>query len=498
MVAISIHPLVPSPSLVTGYNNVGSWAIEGVVRLVAGSHPDHIPDSKAEGKHKASFTATSIKITLNVAVGTFVGTRSESDLLAALGSSGSRDAKWNGIVHLNKDLEIIPQTTHGANGVVIKEGEPVDLPFRFEFGSALPPTCEVERGRYNAFSRYRLRVDVQGRPHGFKNVLDARNVKMEYDVPVPFYDVGQVKKLLNPQPQTWSGSTEELDWSISLGSQIFSPNEFTTVFLKAALHPRNDGGANPTASEPTTQAAAMRTSNKRLAPAPFIRRATFKLFEEASIQTYQVAHTPAAAAVAPHRGGFDLKLRRRSKDSTLIDRDVGGGMVEIFGIDIDGENLEHGHELKIQLPTMSPALPTPGSKMNGKAQIDRKMSTGDTTGIVQSSVQVNPSGTWGTFQVSHMARVTIEVADGHTVLWETPVTVAPCTAAQARSLVVAYPDYLNLAETSNPSSATASTAELEEVSREILVKAAQMVNAVVRPDVPCVRVDSDAAVAAVQ
>lgn len=111
------------------------------------------------------------------------------------------------------------------------------------------------------------------------------------------------------------------------------------------------------------------------------------------------------------------------------------------------------------------------------------------------------SNTIGSFQISHLARVVIEVADGlvrnciqaqvvkklqqvlnisflghrHTVLWETPVTVSPCTAAQARSLSEVYPDYLTL-EVSNASSFAASTAEMEEASRELLVKAAEMVN----------------------
>lgn len=77
MVAISIHPLAPATALVTGYNNVGAWAIEGVVRLVAGSTPDRVSERKAEGSHKPSFTASSIKIGLNVAAGTSVATRSE-------------------------------------------------------------------------------------------------------------------------------------------------------------------------------------------------------------------------------------------------------------------------------------------------------------------------------------------------------------------------------------------------------------------------------------
>lgn len=202
-------------------------------------------------------------------------------------------------------------------------------------------------------------------------------------------------QLLNPEPATWSGKTEELDWSVSVGSLTFSPSEFSTVFIKAALHDRNDLGANPTVATPTTHAAAVRSSSKRLAPAPFIKRATFSLLEEAYVQAYQVAHTPISASTAPKRGGFDLRLRRKSDDRTLIERDVGGGLVEIMKIEIDGENLEHGHELKLQLPPMSPALPTPGSKMSGRALFDRRMSTGETSGHADTSVQINPSGNWG-------------------------------------------------------------------------------------------------------
>ncbi|TPX55682.1 hypothetical protein PhCBS80983_g05111 [Powellomyces hirtus] len=545
MVAISIHPLAPSTALVTGFNNVGAWAIEGVVRLTAGKQSDSNSDltqqQQETGKHTPAFTAASIKIGLNVSAGTSVASRSESNILAALGSSGSRDAKWNGIVHMTKELELVPQTTHGANGVIIKANETIDLPFRFEFGTALPPSCEVERGRYHAFSRYRLNVAVQGRPHGLKNVFDARNLTLDYDVQVPFYDITQVKQLLEPTPQNWNGSTEELDWSITLGSLTASPNEFTTVFLKAALRERLDSGRNSTAALPTTQAAATHSttaSTTRLAPAPYIRRATFAIVEDASVHAYQVAQTPVAAQNTPRRGGFDLNLRRKSaSDRTLIERDVGGGTVEIMNLEVDGDHLLHGHELVVQLPPVAPALPTPGSKMNGKAAMDRKASIGDTTGTVATEVQVNPSGNWGkqhqkpihwsflieinrghinkmcinvhdfllldllfpkitgSFQVAHLARVTIEVADGHTVLWETPITISSASAAQSRTLAAAYPDYTSLtAETAQ--SVTASTASLEENSRGVLRKAAEMVNAVVRPDVPCVRVDSDAALAA--
>ncbi|KAI8816824.1 uncharacterized protein EV422DRAFT_271003 [Fimicolochytrium jonesii] len=498
MVNISIHPLAPATSLVTGFNNVGAWAIEGVVRLSTGSHPSEenndAPDSE---NHPASFTATSIKIALNVSAGTSVGTRSESNLMAALGSSGSRDAKWNGIVHMNKDLELVPQTSHGANGVILKKNEVVDLPFRFEFGRGLPPSSEVERGRYRAFSRYRLNVAIHGRPHGLRNAFEPRSLTLDYDVPVSFYDVGQVKKLLEPKPETWEGSTEELDWSITLGSVLFPPNEFTKIFLKASLRNREDAGAHTLATSPTTQAAFNHTAgSRRVDPVPFIRRATFQLVEDGQIQAFQVAQTPVGAQNFQRRGGFDLNLRRKSAaDKVLIDRDVGGGRIEIMAFEVDGDNLKEGHEFVLQLPPLAPALPTPGSKMAGVASIDRRMSTGGTTGKASTEVQVNPSGNWGTFQVSHIARITIEVADGHTVLWETPVTVASATAEQARTLAAAYPDYTSLDE-SVANSVSASNANLEEASRGLLLKAAEMVNSVVRPDVPCVRVDSEAAVAA--
>ncbi|KAJ3154330.1 hypothetical protein HDU89_008398 [Geranomyces variabilis] len=493
MVNISIHPLAPSTALVSGFNNVGAWAIEGVVRLVAGKEPH--PDEEAS--HTPAFTAASIKVGLNVSAGTSVASRSESNLMAALGSSGSRDAKWNGIVHMTKDLELVPQTTHGANGVIIKDNEVVDLPFRFEFGSALPPSCEVERGRYHAFSRYRLSIKVQGRPHGIKKVFDARTLVLDYDVQVPFFELAQVKELLAPTPQMWSGATEELDWTVQLASLLFAPSEFAIVCIRAALRERTDAGRNSTVALPTTAAEAERRGDAaRNNPAPFIRRATFTLIEDATVHAFQVASTPVQAENTGRGGGFNLNLRRKSQpDRTLIERDVGGGTVEVMHLEVDGENLLYGHELKMQLPPVAPALPTPGSKMDGVAALDRKMSTGSTTGNVRTEVQINPSGNWGSFQIAHLARVTIEVADGHTVLWETPITITSASAAQARTLAATYPDYTSMTP-EEAAAITASTASVEENSRSVLRKAADMVNSVVRPDVPCVRVDSEAALAA--
>ncbi|KAI9097370.1 hypothetical protein DFS34DRAFT_621397 [Phlyctochytrium arcticum] len=503
MVAISIHPIGTATSLVSGYNNVGSWCIEGVVRLVAGNQPDEVPDSAVEGKHKPAYTATSIRIALNVSVGAAVATRSESNIMAALGSSGSHDNKFNGVVHMNKELELIPQTNSAANSVVVKKGETVDLPFCFEFGTALAPTCEVERGRYTGFSRYRLNVNVAGRPHGIKLMTEPKNHYLEYDVPAMFFDAKQVKKLLHPEPQTWSGTTEELDWSISLSGDTFGPGEFVSVYLKANLRERTDAGANPIAAPPSTEAAAVRSagvSDKRLHPAPYIQRARLSVLEDATIQAYQVYQNPVAAKLS--RGGFSLRRKSNAvRDAPLmIDRDVGSGQVEIMMVDIDGENLEHGHELKVQLPAMAPSLQTPGSQRAGKALIDRKMSTGDTRADATSAVQINPTGSWGTFSIAHSLRIIIEVADGHTVLWETPITVAPATAQSAQALLEVYPQVLELADLpSNATSPTASMANLEEQGKELLLKAAQAVNAVVRPDVPCVRVDSTSmAVAAAQ
>ncbi|KAJ3189503.1 hypothetical protein HDU85_003134 [Gaertneriomyces sp. JEL0708] len=493
MVAISIHPLAPSPTLVTGYNNVGQWAIVGVLRMVAGSHADQVPEKKENGKHKPHFTATSIRVSLNVASGTFVATRSESDLLAALGSSGSRDTKMNSMVHMCKELELVPQTHHAANGVIIKDGESIDLPFRFEFDNALPPTCEMSHDRYNAWSRYRLCVQVDGRPHGFRGIFDPRKLVLDYDVPVPFFDQSVVRELLEPTPQTWAGKTEELDWSISLGSTTVAPGEFAEVFICSALHERADLGASTIAAPPTTQAAATRSSTGHIAPAPYIMRARFSLLEEALVQTYQVYTTPAAAASAPYRGGFSLLPHRRkiSDAKNIIERDVGGGTREIISVEIDGENLKHGHELKIQLPTMSPSVPTPGSTMPGRASIDRRMSTGDTAGEVTTTVQVNPSGNWGSFQISHMARISIEVADGHTVIWETPVIVAPCTAAQARSLCQVYPDFLTTDVTNSTTNANKENkvvtimASLEDLSHKV-----EPVVGIMKEGVPSIKVDS--------
>ncbi|KAJ3007011.1 hypothetical protein HKX48_009359 [Thoreauomyces humboldtii] len=500
MVHLSIHPLAPSASLVTGFNNVGSWAIEGVVRLSASntaSQADLATPSSSTHADPA-FTAASIKVGLIVSAGTSVASRSESDLMAALGSSGSRDAKWNGIIHLQKELELVPQTSNAANGVIVRDDSVVDLPFRFEFGTGMSPTCEVERGRYFAFSRYRLKIEVQGRPHGLKKVFDPRNLTLDYDVQVPFFDSEQVKQLLEPTPQGWTGDTEELAWAITLGSPLLSPSEFSKVFIKANLHERTDpAGRNSTASLPTTALQAQRSKeNLRAHPAPYISRATFTLVEDANVQAYTIASTPAAALSGSRRGGFDLFPRRKSRsDHTLVDRDSGGGQREIMSLSVDGEHLGVGHELSIQLPPVAPALPTPGSKEEGRAVLDRKMSTGDAVGSVATDVQINPSGNWGSFQITHTARVTIECADGHTVLWETPITISSCTASQARALNATYPTYTSLAR-EEVAGVVRETAGKEEADRQALRKAGEMVEGVVRRDVPCVRVDEATAVAA--
>ena len=67
---------------------------------------------------------------------------------------------------------------------------------------------------------------------------------------------------------------------------------------------------------------------------------------------------------------------------------------------MDGEHLERGHELKVQLPGLAPVCAIPGSKLDGKykAQVDKKMSTGDVSAVTETAVQINPTGSWGKYQ----------------------------------------------------------------------------------------------------
>ena len=145
MVAISIHPLPNNSSLVVGYNNATQWAIEGVVRVVPGTDPDVTLSPSPPSAHKIAYTATSVQVRLNVSSGAQVATKG---IMAVLGNSAKSGLKWNGMEHLSSNLELVPQTHEGANAVVVREGEEVDLPFRFEFNTPLPPTCEIERGRW--------------------------------------------------------------------------------------------------------------------------------------------------------------------------------------------------------------------------------------------------------------------------------------------------------------------------------------------------------------
>ncbi|KAJ3034921.1 hypothetical protein HDV00_004531 [Rhizophlyctis rosea] len=432
MVAISIHPLPNNTGLVVGYNNATQWAIEGLVRLVPGKNPDITPSSSSTPT-KPAYTATSVQIRLNVSSGAQVW-QEKQGIIAAIRDGGKNPIKWNGLEHLNSSLELVPQTHEGANAVVVREDEEVDLPFRFEFNTPLPPTCEIERGRYNAYSRYRLSVTVEGRPNGAKHLLEPRRVSLDQDVAVPYYDTTQGQALLKPVPQKWSGSTDELDWEIHLGSLTTAPNEFTSVFLRANLNQRRP--ANPKVAEPTSAAIASLTK-QREAGAPFIRRATFTLVEEAMINLYTVS-----AAALPESQNLTMKKR---EEKELVQREFGGGQDRIMRVEVDGEHLEKGHELKIQLPGLAPVCPTPGSRMDGKykASVDAKMSTGDVSAIADTRVQINPTGSWGTFQVTHLARVLFEVADGHNVLWETPVIITSAASADYRNLAEQQPSFLS-------------------------------------------------------
>ncbi|KAJ3270030.1 hypothetical protein HK104_004998 [Borealophlyctis nickersoniae] len=465
MVAISVQPLPANPGLVVGYSNISPWAVEGAIRLVPGTDPD-VTLSPSTSSHKSAYTASSVRVRLHASSGTQVGTSSSHPMLAALGSSGSKNAKWNGLEHLCTELELVPQTHEGANAVVVREGESVDLPFRFEFAGALPPTCEVERGRYNAYSRFRLLVTVEGRPHRAKHLLESRKISIEHDVPVPFYDTNHIQELTNPTPQQWNGATEGLDWEISLGSLLFSPGDFNTVRIRANLAGSRrqslstvDIVPNATVSDPRTAAAATLATNTRKNPAPFIRRAIFQLIEDATINTYGVASSPLVG-----KGKID--------PASLLESERGGGSVRIVKVQIDGENLENGHEIRVQMPGLAPVMPTPGSKMDGKfkAVFDRKVSTGDTRGFAETAVQVNPSGAWGTFQVAHYARVLIEVADGHNVLWETPVMVSSISRSDATRLLSEQPNALSGTTTTETGYTTKAQElerhEVEEVEQE--------------------------------